>query len=217
MNDYNKRLIQCRIFRNWIVKIWQKDNNTLASHVLQFVFLSDNGFRFPVAQFASNNCTPSSLFFCFWEGVKKMLQTGFTIYYCILDGAEVNRQFIKFHFRDESEAIERKFIANNIYSGKPMVFLMDPKHNFKKIRNNVLKSCMDGSTRCLKTAQHSFIIWEHFVNAFHYDQGECSLPTHEKLTLEHFHLDPASKMRNHLAEDVLDKNMLRLMKLYTNI
>ena len=35
---------------------------------------------------------------------------------------------------------------------------------------------------------------------------------HHKLTVEHFQLDPASKMRNHLAEDVLDRNMLALMK-----
>jgi len=34
----------------------------------------------------------------------------------------------------------------------------------------------------------------------------------EKLTAEHFDLTPASKMRNHLAEDVLDKKMLSLMK-----
>ena len=35
---------------------------------------------------------------------------------------------------------------------------------------------------------------------------------HHKLTVDHFNLDPASKMRNHLAEDVLDRNMLALMK-----
>ena len=49
------------------------------------------------------------------------------VYYCILDGADVNRQFIKLHFKDEQEAIERKFIAPNMYTGEPMVFLMDPK------------------------------------------------------------------------------------------
>lgn len=37
---------------------------------------------------------------------------------------------------------------------------------------------------------------------------------HEKLTAEHFELNPSSKMRNHQAEDVLDKNMLSLMKAY---
>ena len=49
------------------------------------------------------------------------------MYYCILDGAEVNRQFIKLHFEDEQDAVARKFVAQNVYTGQPMVFLMDPK------------------------------------------------------------------------------------------
>ncbi len=52
------------------------------------------------------------------------------------------------------------------------------------------------------------------MNAFHFDQKEFSLSYHHKLTMNHFELDPASKMRNHLAEDVLDKNMLNLMKVF---
>lgn len=87
------------------------------------------------------------------------------------------------------------------------------QHNFKKIRNNILKSGVDeSSTRHLKVGGNKSILWEHFVNAFNYDQGEHSLSYHNKLTLDHFQLDPASKMRNHLAEDVLDKNMLNLMR-----
>ena len=49
----------------------------LATQVLQFIYVSDNGFRFPIAQFPSGVCTPSSLYFCFWEGVLKMLEIGF--------------------------------------------------------------------------------------------------------------------------------------------
>jgi hypothetical protein len=88
------------------------------------------------------------------------------------------------------------------------------QHNFKKIRNNILKSTLDGSgTRCL-TIGHNNILWEHFINAFNYDQGEFSLSYNEKLTVDHFELDPASKMRNHLAEEVLDRDMLNLMQVY---
>lgn len=53
------------------------NNIELATHVLQFVFLGDSGFRFPVAQFPSGGLSASALFFIFWEGVKKMLETGF--------------------------------------------------------------------------------------------------------------------------------------------
>lgn len=55
----------------------QRKDAQLASHVLQYVFIGDNGFRFPLAQFPSASCTPSTLFFTFWEGVKMMLETGF--------------------------------------------------------------------------------------------------------------------------------------------
>lgn len=36
-----------------------------------------SGFRFPIAQWPSANCTPSDLFHLFWEGVLKMLEIGF--------------------------------------------------------------------------------------------------------------------------------------------
>lgn len=35
-----------------------KEETQLASHVLQFIFLSDCGFRFPIVQFPSHDCTP---------------------------------------------------------------------------------------------------------------------------------------------------------------
>ena len=56
------------------------------------------------------------------------------------------------------------------------------------------------------------VTWQYFKDAFNWDQKSFSLPLHEKLTDQHFNLDPASKMRNHLAEDVLDDKMLFLMQ-----
>jgi len=55
----------------------QDSNPELATHVLQFIFISDSGFRFPVAQWPSGNCTPSDLYHLFWEGVLRMLEIGF--------------------------------------------------------------------------------------------------------------------------------------------
>lgn len=66
--------------------------------------------------------------------------------------------------------------------------------------------------RCLTLSGNRRIVWDNFLNAFKYDQGEFSFALHEKLTMDHFDLDPASKMRNHLADEVLDENMLKLMK-----
>jgi hypothetical protein len=49
------------------------------------------------------------------------------VYWCILDGAEVNRQFIKLHFKDEKEVIDNKFVAPNMSTGGILVFMLDPK------------------------------------------------------------------------------------------
>ena len=50
----------------------------LASHVLQFIFLSDSGFRFPVVQFPSHNCSACDLYTLFWDGVLMMRENCFT-------------------------------------------------------------------------------------------------------------------------------------------
>ncbi len=54
-----------------------KSETQLASHVLQFLYVSDCGFRFPVAQFPSHDCTASDLFLLFWKGVGMMREYGF--------------------------------------------------------------------------------------------------------------------------------------------
>ena len=52
------------------------------------------------------------------------------------------------------------------------------------------------------------LVWKQFKDVFEWDQSSFSLPLHEKLTPQHFELDPSSKIRNRLAEDVLDDKML---------
>ena len=134
----------------------------VASHLLQFIFLSDSGFRFPLAHFPTTQCPPSSLYFQFWEGVLRMKQAGFryvqqhnkycsfvqyrysikfkiysklcifysfilfSIYYCICDGGDANRQFIKINFPNCSP-IDLHFIGYNMWTEDPMIFQMDCK------------------------------------------------------------------------------------------
>lgn len=50
----------------------------IATHILQFIFLSDGGFRFPVAHFPTAQCPPSTLYFKFWVGALLMKQGGFS-------------------------------------------------------------------------------------------------------------------------------------------
>lgn len=51
------------------------------------------------------------------------------VYWCILDGAECNRQFVKLHYQNKNP-VESKFVARNFYTGGPMIFIMDPKVSY---------------------------------------------------------------------------------------
>lgn len=85
------------------------------------------------------------------------------------------------------------------------------QHNFKKIRNNIEKSNKSTKPRCLTLGSGKQILRTHLVEAYNFDQGKTSIHIHEKLSEQHFHLDPAAKMQNLLAEEVLNKQMLYLM------
>ena len=85
------------------------------------------------------------------------------------------------------------------------------KHNFKKIRNNIEKSNQSKKPRCLNFGGKN-ITWQMMKDAYNWDQSSFSLPLHERLTPLHLELDPAARMRNHLAEDLLDRKMLFLMQ-----
>lgn len=43
-----------------------------------------------------------------------------------MDGADCNRQFVKLHFNGR-DPVADKFVTTNVYTGTPMVFIMDPK------------------------------------------------------------------------------------------
>lgn len=96
------------------------------------------------------------------------------------------------------------------------MFISYYQHNIKKIRNNIEKSNQRSQPRCLKVNGKQ-ITWDQFKSAFNWDQESFSLPLHENLTLQHFDLDSASKMRNKLAEDVLDSKMLFLMQVQNHL
>ena len=59
-----------------------------------------------------------------------------------------------------------------------------------------------------------FIEWDHLRKAYLWDISSSSFPVHHKLTQEHIFLTSVNKMRNHLAEEVLNSEMLHLMELY---
>ncbi|XP_070552284.1 uncharacterized protein [Ptychodera flava] len=188
-----------------------KDSATTATHVLQMVFLGNTGFRFPFAHWPTHEIDPATLYIHFWDAVKWLHKGGFHVSFSCTDGGQANRSFVLMHFKGKDPFLDN-FTTTNIFTHEPMVFYMDPWHNFKKIRNGLEKSSeAPKATRMLQNGEGR-ILWKYWKLAYQFDQESHTLPLHHRLKPEHFDLTPASRMRNHLAEDVLNKDMLYLMK-----
>jgi hypothetical protein len=56
------------------------------------------------------------------------------------------------------------------------------------------------------------IRWEHWIDAYHWDVQNHGISIHRKLTETHLFPSSKERMRNHLAEDCLDEEMLNLLK-----
>ncbi|XP_070556109.1 uncharacterized protein [Ptychodera flava] len=188
-----------------------QDIAVTATHVLQMVYLGNTGFRFPFAHWPTKEVDPATLYVNFWNAVKWLRKGGFNVTYCCLDGGQANRSFVQMHFKGK-DIVKEKFTTKNPFTHEPMVFYMDPWHNFKKIRNGIEKSSQAGKTARTLQNGDGHILWKYWKSAYTFDQETHSLPLHHKLTPDHFDLTPATRMRNHLAEHVLNKDMLYLMK-----
>lgn len=93
--------------------------------------------------------------------------------------------------------------------------LIHLQHNIKKLRNNLEKS-RPGGVRLLSYGDKT-IQWSHIYQAYKWDQTRNSLKIHKQLPADHFKLEYATRMRNHLAEDVLSKKMLYLLQVKTHL
>lgn len=186
----------------------------LANHVLQFVFTGLTGFRWPFANFPNTQAPPADIFLTFWTCVDALHSWGFQPIYSSLDGSANNRAFVKMHFPDNNPA-EHKMIAKCYKNPtRTMIFLMDPSHLIKKIRNSVLSSGFLSSHQRLLTVNGHYIIWKMWVDAYQWD---CTngFRIHHKLSDEHIFPNNAQKMRNKLAFETLDLDMLNLMTCYS--
>ena len=61
------------------------------------------------------------------------------------------------------------------------------------------------------------IEWQHWVDAYKWDVAQHSLTTNRHLTNSHMFPSNNDKMRNKLAEDVLNKEMLHLMRVFISL
>jgi hypothetical protein len=192
-------------------------NQELATEVFQVSFLGYTGFRFPIAHYPTTGISAAEIYIIIYDIISKLQSWGFYVDFILQDGGNQNRQFIKLHFRSEADASCQNFCSTNVVNPtEKIAHSQDFSHNIKKIRNAILSSGNDKhSKRNIIKGEHA-IQWRQWVDAAKWDSETNSRKIHHKLTASHLHPDSAEKMRNHLAEEVLDSNMLNLMVQYKN-
>ncbi|KXJ24465.1 hypothetical protein AC249_AIPGENE22554 [Exaiptasia diaphana] len=186
-----------------------KDEANVASHLLQFMFIGSTGFKFPVCYFPTIEVDPTTLYHHFWNAVFDVAEFGFKVFLAICDGAQANRTFVQCHFNGGEDAIKENFTTTNIYTGEPLVFMVDPS-----LRNNLLKSSSNGKSPRHFKLDGKEILWAHLRDAYMYDVEKNPFQTFKFLTPQHFEPGSAEKMRNYLADDVLGKRMLEVLQNY---
>jgi hypothetical protein len=144
----------------------KKKQQRLATHVLQYMFVGFNGFRWPVAYFSTSTAKAYEIFLTFWEVVNALTDYDFTVDFSLMDGASTNRSFVKLHFNMGPELFD--YAAPNVFNpAQKVIFLQDVKHIVKKVRNGAESSRLTNTNagRCL-TLNGKQVVWEHWQEAF---------------------------------------------------
>ena len=185
----------------------------LASNALQFVFLGMTGFRFPIAHYATSTAKASEIYEYTHSIAHKLDSFGFTTCAYIMDGGAQNRDFMRMHFVENPVKCNWMIKApwNPLHS---IALVQDVSHDLKKIRNSLLKSgTCSWHTRRVKINEQ-FVFWNHLVKAVQWDRMNNCRPLSYKITDHHLFPNQSEKMRNHLADQMLDKDMLNIVKHY---
>jgi hypothetical protein len=72
-----------------------------------------------------------TLYHKFWDVVYHLSLFDFKVLMCVCDGAQANHTFIKYHF-DGLNPVDDKYLftTTNIYTGEPLIFMVDPSVSF---------------------------------------------------------------------------------------
>ena len=191
-----------------------KLRQTLATEVIQFYFLGHTGFRFPICHYPTSGISAHELYTITWNIIAKLHDWGFSIVCVLQDGAGSNRQFIKTHFIG-SPSDKHYLTVNVVDRKKPLGLCQDFSHNMKKIRNGIMKSGDDEKLHTRKLQLHGkYIVWQHWISAAQWNRLTNSRLIHHKLSNSHLFPNSSEKMRNHLAEEMLNADALNLLQCY---
>ncbi|KAJ8017433.1 hypothetical protein HOLleu_45163 [Holothuria leucospilota] len=186
----------------------------VASDVLQIYFLGYTGFRWPICHFPTTGVTASELYITIWKIISELQDWGFYVDCILQDGGSANRQFMNLHFTGLPS--DSCFISCNIVNPTRLIaFTQDFSHIVKKIRNGIMKSGNNSSVHTRKLqVKGQYILWQQWHDMVKWDRMTNSRLINHKITDAHLFPDSGEKMRNHLAEEMLNADALNLMKCY---
>lgn len=188
---------------------------SLATHVLQIVFIGYTGFRFPVCHYPTKGVSASELHTILWSVIKMLYDWGFYVDFIIQDGGQENRQFIKSNFSGDPLQHNYMYVSPNLVDpSREVAHIQDFSHNIKKIRNSILSSGHKKHCKRLMQKDGQEIIWDHWKSAVQWDRDVNTRPICHKITDSHLYPNSAEKMRNHLAEEMLNEDFLYLMECF---
>ncbi|KAJ8025305.1 Transposable element P transposase [Holothuria leucospilota] len=188
----------------------------LATHAMVFMLRGVcTELKYSFAFFGSDGVSAIQLFPLFWEAVCILECTcNLWVIAVTSDGASPNRRFYNMHnamVGDDSRSVT--YCTQNLYSPhRSIYFFSDAPHLIKTARNCLYQSGCGNNTRCMwNGGKH--LMWQHIVRLYHIDM-EHSLKILPKITYDHIHLTPYSKMRVNLAAQVLSSTMAIALKKY---
>ena len=200
-----------------LLRKWRDKDNQLASEVIQLIFQGHTGFRFPLCHFPVDSVKASELYIIINSAIATLQDYGFHVDYVMQDGGQENRSYT-----NVVTSASKRFLATNVVAAnKKIAICQDPMHNQKKMRNNCIKSGVPSKktgkiSRTIRLHDKD-VVWAHWVSAAAWDkkrEENGGRRIHYKLTKAHLEPSQSEKMRNALAEEALNSDMLYLMQSY---
>ena len=148
-----------------------------------------------------------------WPLLDELTTYGFNVHGILMDGSANNQQFIRLVSKPENARMAKYCISDINNLDHQIAIVQDIKHVLKKICNSLYSSSIKENSPRKLMYHGKMILWKHWEDAYVYN---CThdLRISRKLSKEHIQLSAQSKMRNHLALNVLNSDMLHLMHTY---
>ena len=189
---------------------------SLATHML-VIYLRGvcTDLKYPFANFATTSVTSFQLLPIFWNCVFYLEKAcNLWVLAVVSDGASANRKFYKLHRKigDKTDNEVTHCVVNLYAKHRYIYFFADPPHLLKTSRNCLHNSGFGLQSR-LMWNNGKTLMWSHIMQVYNDDLSR-GLHLVPRLTHEHLHLSPYSKMKVYLAAQVLSSTVAKVIHRY---